>query len=297
MESVKRKINKIHKKANETLDHLQAQAWAEPLGQTLTVSSKICQSFGDFVPGFNLLAGALSLGGTLLSPEPTMKDLQNQLQELKEMQTRCTNEDIKASFEKRMEKMEKKLKENPPSEIREDFDNIRKEIKVVCEDIHSHHLIIQNDLMEIKHMIAQTLDLLIEVRYKEGFERVEATYDAFLKMRRIDDFQGYIAELRVNATLSFQPENVAKYLQLLMQRHGVESCRVTMHYLIVVLTKYLQLLIYYYVYREDTDAVLLSFQNFNEDLDKIVQVYEEVTKEKFTAGQMKVKSSSRHQDH
>ena len=69
---------------DEALEKVRAKPWAEPLGKALQASSKIVGAVDGFVPGANVIGGALSFGATLLNPEPSVEDLQKQLREIKD---------------------------------------------------------------------------------------------------------------------------------------------------------------------------------------------------------------------
>ena len=57
----------------EGLEKVRAKPWASPLGKALEVSSKVVGAVEGFVPGANIIGGALSFGATLLNPEPTLE--------------------------------------------------------------------------------------------------------------------------------------------------------------------------------------------------------------------------------
>ena len=76
-------LNKAKKAKNhvdEALKKVRAKPWAEPLGKALVVSSKVIGAVEGFVPGANVIGGALSFGATLLNPSPSVEDLQKAAQ-------------------------------------------------------------------------------------------------------------------------------------------------------------------------------------------------------------------------
>ena len=73
------------------LDKIRAKTWAEPMGQVLGVTAQVVDCVGNFVPGVGFLGAALKLGADLLNPEPSIQDLENELQEIKKTWTMTDN--------------------------------------------------------------------------------------------------------------------------------------------------------------------------------------------------------------
>ena len=70
---------------DESLKKVQANPWAQPLGDTLKVTAKVVEDLGAVVPGGGAIKRALEFGATLLSPELVLEDLQKEMQEIKEL--------------------------------------------------------------------------------------------------------------------------------------------------------------------------------------------------------------------
>merc|ERR1711962_264710 len=77
----KAKAAKNH--VDESLEKVRSKSWATPLGKALEVSSKVVGAVDGFLPGANIIGGALAFGATLLNPEPSMEDLQKELRYIK----------------------------------------------------------------------------------------------------------------------------------------------------------------------------------------------------------------------
>ena len=80
---VKEKVKQV---SIETKQHVDAalatvrgQPWSEPLGKACSVTGGIVKAIGNFVPGFGILGGALSLGSKLLNPKATRNDLERSI--------------------------------------------------------------------------------------------------------------------------------------------------------------------------------------------------------------------------
>ena len=57
------------------LEKVRDHEWSERLGKGCKTTGQIVTALGNFVPGLGIVGGALSLGGTLLDPTATKKDL------------------------------------------------------------------------------------------------------------------------------------------------------------------------------------------------------------------------------
>ena len=58
-----------------------------------------------------------------------------------------------------------------------------------------------------------------------------------------------------------------------------------MEYILAVMSKYLQMLVAYSIFKEDPDQVADHFERFNRDFDQMCQAFKEVTNQTFKAGQ------------
>ena len=58
-----------------------------------------------------------------------------------------------------------------------------------------------------------------------------------------------------------------------------------MEYILAVMSKYLQMLVAYSIFKEDPDQVADHFEQFNRNFDQMCQAFKEVTNQTFKAGQ------------
>ena len=169
------------RKAKNALDHVdkslakvRAKPWAEPLGKTLEISSKIVDGLGCFVPGVSALGGALSFGATLLNPEPSNKDLQKDLQVIKDaLGDLGLHQVLKTSMLKEQKSLEARIA-NPEGEIRANFAEVRGELnevfKVVGES--SNKMAVVMTTMQDK--VSKTFNIVTDTRYRVGVLGVNA---------------------------------------------------------------------------------------------------------------------------
>ena len=113
---------------DEGLKKVRSKPWAEPLGKALETNGKIFKVFGGFVPGAYLIGAALSIGATLLNPEPSMRDLQTEIK-----------------------------KES--GEVKVNVERILKEV------VHSNNTMTEQ-MTKLKDLISRTFQIVADIRYK-----------------------------------------------------------------------------------------------------------------------------------
>ena len=126
--------------------------------------------------------------------------------------------------------------------------------------------------------------LRIHIPLQEGIEAVSAAYDAFVEQDDFDDFSNYVFELQTNAKHALKPQRIKEYLKIVLDSSGKDMCHAVFHYIIVVLGKYLQMMIAYYINKKDSNRVTKEFEKFNDTYEKLTTYFEKVTGEVFLPG-------------
>ena len=170
---VKNKIKSVKTSADESLAKLRDKKWSKKLGKTLGVTSKIVTMIGRVVPGaipvigipigagFCILGSLLSMGATLLNPKPNLKDLEKDLNEMKQELNSITETDEERKADKRDEikEMEEKIATSI-SETRSDLEMIHIEMLKVKKDVRDGNGQTAKELSKIKDRIMETLEMV-----------------------------------------------------------------------------------------------------------------------------------------
>ena len=148
------------------LDKIRNKTWAEPLGKVLATGATIANTMEGFIPGFSFVGGALSLGATILNPEPGPLELQQELQEVKQMLNDNTQPKIvlKALQTQKLEL--ESLLENSIDELQSDFVEIKTEMRAVLKSIERHKCSSSEEMLAMKNLIEQTFLLVADVKYR-----------------------------------------------------------------------------------------------------------------------------------
>merc|ERR1719430_436143 len=140
------------------------------------------------------------------------------------------------------------------------------------------------EMSKLRDLISRTFQIVVDNRFKDGIETVDSAYNVFLRIG-FEDFQQYAFELQTCADKNLNPQRVKEYLGIIFQQQGLAVTQATMEYILAVMSKYLQMLVAYSIFKEDPDQVTDHFEQFNRNFDQMCQAFKEVTNQTFKAGQ------------
>ena len=159
------KAKKAKDHVEEGLEKVRAKPWATPLGKALQASGKVVGAVGGFVPGAKYLGGALSFGATLLYPEPTPQELQEQLREIKAALEGTSNELVLQALGKVQLELEDKIA-NPVGEIKVEFEEVRAEMGRIFKEVGESNNQMTEEMSRMRDLINQTFQIVVDTRFK-----------------------------------------------------------------------------------------------------------------------------------
>ena len=148
---------------------------------------------------------------------------------------------------------------------------------------------IERDMSEVKNIVRLTYRVVLDSRYKEGIEKVDAAFQNFIEgSSNLKDFfelnKYFISELQTIAIQSLNPDKVHTYLTAVMDSQGIGMCEQVFNYVIVVRAKYLQFHTAFYIFRSDSDRVAKEFEKFNKEYKELLEIYQKVAGAEFVPG-------------
>merc|ERR1711990_425913 len=93
------------------------------------------------------------------------------------------------------------------------------------------------EVSELKDLVGQTFHIVVDSRFKDGIETVDAAYTVFLRIG-FEDFQHYAFELQTCAAKNLNPRRIKEYLEIIHQEQGFSACQATADYVVMVMAKY-----------------------------------------------------------
>ena len=269
------KIKKTSAYCSESLDKIRSSEWSAPVACALNVTGNIVVGLGSFVPGIGILGGALKLGANVLNPQPKLSDLRKHEKSLRgdldKLRSKSVSPFAIEHLSKDLQTVQDSIENfsNTQSELVEDFKRLKLDVSDQFKVISAEMKSLENDIKDLKDIVTATFELIVDVRYKDGIESIEAAYQTFLDgANNLKDtlacFEYYIVELQTNFNQHLKPEKIEEYLRIIKNHHGPDMCQEMFNYILVVKSKYLQIMTIYYIHKKDIDRVTCNFERFNE---------------------------------
>ena len=280
-------------KIQDAISRVRSTEWAQPVGRALGTTAKIVDCVGDFIPGAGFLGGALKLGAELLDPATTMDDLQSDLTGIKDDLKKGNELSARAirALEKEKAEVEASIAQlgKTQTEIRSDIQEVQEDVQMGFSMMARDLKCLEKDVSEIKDKIRATYDIVCDIQYKNGIDRIEATYVAFINGssdvgKVITRFSHYAMEFQTEFYQHMKTEKITKFLKIVMEKDGAEACQAMYQSILIVKSKYLQMIVMYFIYQNEPDTVAKEFEKFNRDFFDFQSNYETIVKERKVPG-------------
>ena len=131
----------------------------------MEVSSKVVGAVDGFLPGANIIGGALAFGATLLNPEPSMADLQKDLGDIKALLKGTNSRAAQQGLEKVQLELEEKIA-HPIGEVKVAFQDLRGDMKGILVEIRESNKKNSDLISGIRDVINKTFLVVVDTRFK-----------------------------------------------------------------------------------------------------------------------------------
>ena len=263
----------------EGISKVRSKPWAEPVGIAMGATASICGSL-NFVPGMGIIGGALKMGSSLLNPAPSLADLVRSQQQLEANLSEATGV-LKDIIEQKLGEIKNEMQQPRPETI-QDFELIRAEVQATALAISNDMRKIDDDLSDIKNIIDRTYQIVTDIRYRDGIEKVDTAYQIFIKgannlEETFKELASFWYELQVYSEQNLNIPRLRDYLKDILLYEDTSVCTQMFKYILVVRSRYLQMSCAYYLYKKDKDRVAIEFESYNKFFVEIFEIFKEET--------------------
>ena len=135
---------------------------------------------------------------------------------------------------------------------------------------------IEGQLAGQRETMSQILEVVTDLRYKAGIEKIEAAYNTLMKgahnlKSTLDELKGFIFELNTENSQNLNIKKVREYLELVRREKGKQAAEELGSYVVTVKAEYLIIVSLHYAYMEDHKRVEREWDDFNRDAMEIIK--------------------------
>jgi hypothetical protein len=129
---------------------------------------------------------------------------------------------------------------------------------------------IENQLAGQREAMAQILEVVTDLRYKAGIEKIEAAYTTLMKgshnlQSTLEELKGFIFELNTENSQNLNIKKIREYLKLVRREKGTKAAEELGSYVMTVKAEYLIIVTLHYSYVKDHKRVQREYEDFNRD--------------------------------
>ena len=267
-------VLKLVKDTLSKAEAIQGSKKAATAATALSRAAPIVKLVGNCVPGVGILGGAMGLCANALNPSAKLSHLKEESEKLRQFfdnSQLSTREHLRTAIEE----VEERITTEMQTKLEKSLKDMSGDLKVIDKDLES-----------IKNVSRETYGLVVDIRYKEGMEQIESTYQVFLNgstnfKNTHTLLKNYIIELETKAGCSFTPENIEQYLNRVSKEKGKQEAKELATYVFIVRAKYLVLISAFYLYMNDKERVDNEFRAFEEDVEQLKTIHRRVLFEEF----------------
>ena len=135
---------------------------------------------------------------------------------------------------------------------------------------------IEGQLANQRETMSQILEVVTDLRYKAGIEKIEAAYNTLMKgshnlKATLDELKGFIFELNTENSQNLNSKKIREYLELVRREKGKKAAEELGSYVVTVKAEYLIIVSLHYSYMEDHKRVQREYEDFNRDAMEIIK--------------------------
>lgn len=135
---------------------------------------------------------------------------------------------------------------------------------------------IEDQLAGQRETMSHILEVVTDLRYKAGIEKIEAAYNTLMKgshnlKSTLDELRGFIFELNTENSQNLNSKKMREYLELVRREKGKKAAEELGSYVVTVKAEYLIIVSLHYSYMEDHKRVQREYEDFNRDAMEIIK--------------------------
>ena len=146
------------------------------------------------------------------------------------------------------------------------------------KDLSNEIKCIKTELQDVKSILAKTFEVVRDVRYKDGIEKIDSSFKTYLDgsnniSQTFCHLEGFIFEMQSIAEQSLNSGKILEYLQVMKANSNKVECQKMIEYVLLVKMKYLIMTSSFYIFKKDFNRVAIEYENFNDEYQEILELF------------------------
>ena len=279
---IKESIEKLPSHVEKTIEKIRCNPKTTTAATAMQFTGSLLSTLSKIgIPVVGYVAGALTIGSGILDPKPKLSDLRKKSDELKAEMESCS-ESVKEAIRNEVERVEAEVKKEMNLLLKSQKNEIQSVFK---ETLTEEMVSLEEKLKDTKEIIQLTYEVVLDTRYRQAIEYVESAYQNFIEGSHdlestLELYSSNIINLQTLAINSLSPSKVESYLIALIKSQGLDIAIAAFNYILVVRSKYLQLICTFYMYKNDHIRVEKEYSCFNQHYTEYMKIYENLVNQK-----------------
>ena len=279
----------------KALAKLSSRKWASPIGISLLQTSAILEQLEEFEPIYLVLGGSVGLGSVVLNSDCDLQDLREERKVLDHAKGHFAGV-VEKALAWRLKDIEERLGD-PEKEVIENFDIIRQNLQSDFEVFSIDMTLLEHDIHKSLALDPKIIKSINLPDFKHVIKCIEYSYNSFQNGAYDLNYHFstkpyYIFHLQNLIEKFLNPIQVQDHLDLVHKQYGSETCKKMLAYVILLLSKDLQLTAAFFLCNNDLKRTVFMFQRFNDYYRKYVRIYEKLMGEPFVVPSTKKPTES-----
>ena len=272
------------KSLNELMETIKVEQSGDFSEESVQKMSHILSELENFMPAHACLGGAIKIVSVLFNPAKSLPLLSCDMKTFASKIQSCDDD-------KRQNHLLPTINEIKQLFLKVNLENnliIRNDVKEMVSVLKYQTQFMKIDEEDMRIVLHNTYKLAIDMKFQKTVDEIECIYEATMDDSNPFDEKMEVLE-RKSARLRFWSRDylnadvIKKYLKVVHEedeKHGIQSkiCEHVANYIVVVFTKYLQLIVTHFTLQNDIDNVIEELENFSKWYEKLLENYKNVSR-------------------
>ena len=268
----------------KAISKIYSKRWKQEAGIALHRTAGILYELEELRHIYAVLGGALAIGSIVLNVNTNSRDLIKEKRALDDAKSHFAGV-VEKALTWRLEEIEERLCD-PEKEVIENYEAIKRTLQHEFGEISMVMTMMERFMPNTSNINSELPDDMLCPDFKHVLQAIEATYESFQNgAYNISHYFStkpyYMFHLQTLIEKQLSPIKVQEHLDFFFKCYGYEKCKEVLSFVILSLSKNLQLVSAFFLCQHDLKRLVFGFERFNDFCEKFFKIFAGLTGEEF----------------